>query len=203
MDLRTFKHSPKCRYPSSSPYQFHPTISMAGMEQLEIHSKVQQPFYCNGTRADNITQSYLVRWVDVKADHTISWSIRPEKKSINFGIFKHPGSGSAPTPKFPSSSFEPPPIPGLPRPDDPATGGASVHSTASTATEKLKSTGLKPVQWYGTYESNRVNAGKYDVPLGEGGMFALVFDNTFSKQHSKKATFVLLTYPQQVPAATE
>ena len=64
---------------------------------------------------------------------------------------------------------------------------------------KLQATGLKLVQWYGTCEADRVNSGNYDVPPGEGGMYALLFDNTFSKQHSKKATFVLLTYPTKSP----
>lgn len=37
--------------------------------------------------------------------------------------------------------------------------------------------------------------GTYDIPPGEGGMYGLVFDNTFSKTVSKTATFVLMTYP--------
>ncbi|KAM0795236.1 Oxysterol-binding protein-domain-containing protein [Usnea florida] len=154
---------------------------MAGMEQLEIHSK-----------------SYLVRWVNVKAEHTISWSIRPDKKSINFGIFKHPGTGQAPTPNLPSSTFEPPPTPAL-RPEDAPQESHSSKNASSTATEKLKSIGLKPVSWYGTCEANRVSTGTYDVPKNEGAMYALVFDNTFAKSFAKSATFVLLTYPTGSP----
>lgn len=41
--------------------------------------------------------------------------------------------------------------------------------------------------------------GTYDVQTGNGGMFGLVFDNTFSRQTSKNATFVLLTYPVGTP----
>lgn len=41
--------------------------------------------------------------------------------------------------------------------------------------------------------------GTYDVDRGHGGMFGLIFDNTFSKQTSKTATFVLLTYPTGAP----
>lgn len=41
--------------------------------------------------------------------------------------------------------------------------------------------------------------GTYAVSPGNGGMFGLVFDNTFSKQISKTATFVLLTYPSNAP----
>ncbi|MCJ1305551.1 hypothetical protein MMC08_008365 [Hypocenomyce scalaris] len=150
---------------------------MAGMEQLEIHSK-----------------SYLVRWVSVKAEHTISWSIQPHKKSINFGIFKHPSSGNTLVPKLPLSTFEPPPTPGL-RPQDASQEAPASRNASSTATEKLKSIGLIPISWHGTCEPNKVSMGTYDVPVNEGGMYALVFDNTFAKQLSKTATFVLLTYP--------
>jgi hypothetical protein len=41
--------------------------------------------------------------------------------------------------------------------------------------------------------------GTYAVASGHGGMYGLVFDNTFSRQISKTATFVLLTYPSNAP----
>lgn len=134
----------------------------------------------------------------MKAEHTISWSIRPEKKSINFGIFKHPGAENAPTPKLSSSTFEPPPTPGL-KADDASQDSRTSRNASSTATEKLKSIGLKPISWHGMCEANKVSTGIYNVPAGEGGMYALVFDNTFAKSFSKTATFVLLTYPTESP----
>ena len=144
-------------------------------------------------------QSYLVRWVNVKAEHTISWSIRPDKKSINFGIFKHPGTESAPPPNKSVSTFEPPPTPGLLPADSSSQETQPSRNASSTATEKLKSIGLKPISWHGACEANRVSSGTYNVPQNEGGMYALVFDNTFSKTIAKSATFVLLTYPTNAP----
>ena len=44
-----------------------------------------------------------------------------------------------------------------------------------------------------------MSMGTYPVPVGQGGMYGLVFDNTFSRQFSKTATFVLLTYPSNAP----
>ena len=44
--------------------------------------------------------------------------------------------------------------------------------------------------------------GTQDVSSGDGGMYGLVFDNTFSKQTSKTATFVVLTYPTGAPPQT-
>ena len=158
--------------------------TMAGMEQLEIHSK-----------------SYLVRWVEVKAEHTISWTIQPHKKSINFGIFKHPGSGIAPTPRLPSATFEAPPTPGL-KPGDGNTESDVSQSATSAAAEKLRGIGLRLMKWHGSCEANLVTTGKYDVARGEGGMYALVFDNTFSKQVSKTVTFALLTYPTNAAPQT-
>jgi hypothetical protein len=65
--------------------------------------------------------------------------------------------------------------------------------------EKLSAIGLKQVQWHGKCEADQVSVGTYDVPAGEGGMYGLVFDNTFSKTVSKQATFVLMTYPTNAP----
>ena len=134
----------------------------------------------------------------MKAEHTISWSIRPEKKSINFAIFKHPGAGLAPTPSLQSSTFELPPTPGI-RPEDAPQESHSSRNASSTAIEKLQSSGLKLIIWHGTCEANKVSSGTYAVPTDEGGTYALVFDNTFAKSFAKSATFVLLTYPTHSP----
>lgn len=148
--------------------------------------------------ADVLLKDYLIRYVNVKAEHTISWSIRPDKKSINFGIFKHPGSSVAQAPNLAPSSFESPATPGL-QPEDTGQESHCSKNTSSTAIEKLKSTGLKLVKWHGSCEANKVSNGTYDIPKDEGGNYALVFDNTFSKSFAKSATFVLLTYPRDSP----
>ncbi|KAF9881985.1 oxysterol-binding protein [Colletotrichum karsti] len=159
-----------------------PPAEMAGIEQLEIHSK-----------------SYIVRWVKVDEGHTISWSVQPHKKSINFGIVKHPGTGA--TGLISSQN------------DDTATSGTLTSGVAepkgrfgkrdtSTAQEQLASKGFIPVKWHGKCDADKVSTGTWDVLPGQGGMFGLVFDNTFSKQISKTATFVLLTYPTGAPPQT-
>jgi oxysterol-binding protein-related protein 3/6/7 len=137
--------------------------------------------------------------VNVKSEHTISWSIQPHKKSINFGVFKHPGQGGSLTPSMLSAStFEPPPTPDPETADHPKDVSGS-RNASSTATEKLKSIGLKPISWFGKCEADKISQGTYNVAPNEGGMYALVFDNTFSKQLSKTATFVLMTYPTNTP----
>ncbi|KAI9881536.1 MAG: hypothetical protein M1830_000099 [Pleopsidium flavum] len=143
--------------------------------------------------------SYLVRWVNVKGEHTISWSVQPHKKSINFGLFRHPGTSLSIIPNASkTSTFEAPPIPGI-RPSDAPKDSPSLSNSSSAAIEKLKSIGLILVSWYGKCEADKVSTGTYDVPPNSGAMYALVFDNTFSKQTSKTATFVLLTYPTNTP----
>ncbi|TLD25883.1 putative beta-galactosidase C [Venturia nashicola] len=150
---------------------------MVGMEQLEVHSK-----------------SYLVRWIDVSAGNTISWSLQPHKKSLNFGLFKHPGGTTGP-----------PSIPSI-QPSDVPSGIEATETTAkksrndrSTVVEKLESVGMKSVSWLGKCEADKVTMGSYDVVEGEEGMYGLVFDNSFSKQVSKTVTFVLMTYPSNAP----
>ncbi|KAK7509596.1 Oxysterol-binding protein-domain-containing protein [Phyllosticta citriasiana] len=171
---------------------------MAGMEQLQIHSK-----------------SYLVRWINVPAGHSISWSIQPHKKSLNFGIFKHPGTKNGEAPNLPSTATA-----AITDAPSTATGGDASLATdnrkrasslgappgvkisqndRTLVLEKLSSIGLKPVAWKGKCEADKVSMGRYDVPEGEGGMYGLVFDNTFSKQVAKTATFVLMTHPTNAP----
>ncbi|KAI9735808.1 MAG: hypothetical protein M1834_001273 [Cirrosporium novae-zelandiae] len=146
---------------------------MAGLEQLEIHSR-----------------SYLVRWVNVKSEWTISWSINPHKKSVDFGLFKHPGhhGNNLPTVGNPSAFLPTPP-----------TAETTLRNGSGTVPEKLKSIGLQEITWVGKCEAHRVTVGTYNVPPNEGGMYALVFDNTFSKQTSKTVTFVLMTYATKSP----
>ncbi|KAI0522002.1 Oxysterol-binding protein-domain-containing protein [Xylaria bambusicola] len=154
---------------------------MAGIERLEIHSK-----------------SYIVRWVKVEEGHTLSWSIQPDRKSINFGIVRHPGSGAT---KFHSVSGD---LDSAVEQLDGAEGsggknGRSSKNDASTARGQLASKGFILVKWHGKCEADKVSMGTHDVTANQGGMFGLIFDNTFSKQTSKTATLVILSYPTGAP----
>ncbi|KAI1437779.1 Oxysterol-binding protein-domain-containing protein [Xylaria sp. CBS 124048] len=153
---------------------------MAGIERLEIHSK-----------------SYIVRWVKVEEGHTLSFSVQPDKKSINFGIVKHPGSGATKlhsvTGDLDALSLEQ--LDG----GEGTKGSRFGKKDASTAREQLASKGFILVRWHGKCEADKVFMGTHDVAPGQGGMFGLIFDNTFSKQTSKTATLVILTYPTGAP----
>ena len=122
---------------------------------------------------------------------------------MNFVIFKHPGTKSGLSPSLPTSAtLDPPPTPSTAGPES-ETGRARKGSTSrndtTTVVEKLQSIGLKCVEWTGKCEADKVTMGRYDVPEGGDGMYGLVFDNTFSKQVSKTATFVLMTHPTSAP----
>ncbi|KAF2137258.1 uncharacterized protein K452DRAFT_302170 [Aplosporella prunicola CBS 121167] len=155
---------------------------MAGMEQLQIHSK-----------------SYLVRWINVPAGHTISWSIQPHKKSLNFGIFKHPGTKNGETPNLPSTDQAKIDAPGLDLSASRPRASSNSGRNDPPVVDKLVRLGLRQVSWTGRCEADKVSMGRYDVPEGDGGMYGLVFDNTFSKQIAKTATFVLMTHPTNAP----
>lgn len=138
---------------------------------------------------------------------SISWTVEPHKKSINFGIFKHPGTKGGLTPTLPTNEADDgtaslPPTPaldGAPPQVKRGRQGSVGKSEASNAREKLESIGLKSVAWTGKCEADKVSMGRYDVQEGEGGMYGMVFDNTFSKQTSKTVHFVLMTHPTEAP----
>lgn len=118
----------------------------------------------------------------------------------NFGIFKHPGTGAGnagtnqPVPEDSMSTLQQL-DPGFEKQRQPPTA----RNDASTAQEQLKAKGFLPIQWYGKCEADKVSMGTFAIPASQGGMYGLVFDNTFSIAMSKTATFVLLTYPSNAP----
>lgn len=148
-----------------------------------------------------------MRWVHVTESHSITWSVQPHKKSINFGIFKHPGNKTdLTTPVLPAlTTFDTNDSPTTPSSD--AGEAKSKRRGSVTGTkhdnpsiiEKLQSIGLKCVDWVGNCEADKVSMGTYDVPNGQRGTYGLVFDNTFSKTVAKTATFVLMTHPTNAP----
>ncbi|KAJ4157389.1 Oxysterol-binding protein 3 [Fusarium falciforme] len=155
---------------------------MAGIEQLEVHSK-----------------SYIVRWVKVDEGNTLSWSVQPHKKSINFGLVKHPGSGATTLVSSTTSDFDA----GAEETRGTSDGKASRFSKKDiNAQDLLKNKGFIPIKWIGKCEADRVSIGTFEVNAGQSGMYGLVFDNTFSKQTSKTATFVVMTYPTGAPPQT-
>jgi hypothetical protein len=111
---------------------------------------------------------------------------------VNFGLFKHPGQSTHLSSQLPASdSHTTDSSENLPA----TAAGSGSRNQQSNVVEKLTAIGLKSIKWIGKCEANIVLQGTYDVPAGEGGDYALVFDNTFSKQVSKTLTLVLLTYP--------
>lgn len=121
-----------------------------------------------------------------KSNFTISWTVQPHKRSINVGLFKHPGAlASLPT------------VAGLPALSATSSRGTEDERTSDRpeVVERLETIGLKQVVKLGKYEADKCTKSRHDVQNGEGGHYAVVFDNTFSKSTGKMATFFLLTYP--------
>ncbi|KAK5075610.1 Oxysterol-binding protein 3 [Lithohypha guttulata] len=137
------------------------------MEQIEIHSR-----------------SYLLRWVHAKSNTTISWTVQPHKRSINLGLFKHPGALAS----LPS-------VGGLPHLSTVSSRNDDENLEQPEVVDRLESIGLRQVLKLGKCEADKFTQSRYDVPNGEGGHYAIVFDNTFSKSTGKMVTFFLLTYP--------
>ncbi|OTA34359.1 hypothetical protein BTJ68_07115 [Hortaea werneckii EXF-2000] len=166
--------------------------TMAGIETLVVHSK-----------------SYVVRWLDVPEYQSIAWSVEPHKRSINFGIFKHPGTKGGLTPALPEHEVGDAPdsgvqTPAVDEPAAPATGkqgrrGSVTKSETSQARDKLESLGIRTVWWTGRCEADKVTMGQYDILAGQGGTYGMVFDNTFSRQTSKTVHFVVMTHPTDAP----
>lgn len=136
-----------------SSHHQHPLVSTSTMETLEIHSK-----------------SFLIKWVEVPSGSAIIWQLRPKKKSINFGVFRHAGGAEMAISQELSAQRR-----------------SSVALSNQSMEERLVSNGLEKIFWHGKCPSNEMLRGHYDAKTG--GMFALVFDNTFSKTTAKTVLF--------------
>ncbi|PNY21663.1 Oxysterol-binding protein [Tolypocladium capitatum] len=158
---------------------------MAAIEKLEVHSKARTPSAWiprhEGRRATTGTNA--------RTRHTLS--------AGNFGIVKHPGSGATNILSSNGDDLDAALTPGV-------TDGKSARfaKKETTAQDLLTGKGFIPITWHGKCEADKVSMGTYDVQQEQGGMYGLVFDNTFSKQTSKMATFVVLTYPTGAPPQT-
>ena len=53
--------------------------------------------------------------------------------------------------------------------------------------------------WHGRCEPGSLTQGVYEVPIGEGGDYVLVFDNTYSRTVAKTVSFSLMTYSTSMP----
>ena len=185
---------------------------MAGLEQLEIHSKVcafatklvgpaeeanaDSRTSCGGLR---LRRDIPSRGASNRIRNRCEWrscaALNSADLPSNFGLFKHPragGSGGAPS----DDSLT------LDTGSDKNRRPSGSKNDASTCQDQLRAKGFISISWYGKCEADKVSVGTYPVTPGQGGMYGLVFDNTFSKQISKTATFVLLTYPSNAPPRT-
>ncbi|KAK9466752.1 Oxysterol-binding protein-domain-containing protein [Lipomyces arxii] len=142
------------------------------MESLVVHSK-----------------AFVIKWITVPDNTSVRWELKTNKKSINFGIFRKIRgndenlssrlSAIGPSESVSSSS----------QPQNESANSSSSTASTQTLDERLKQSGLHPVYLHGRCQAHAVLKGSYTVASGSGGMFAFVFDNTFSKTLSKTVQF--------------
>lgn len=135
------------------------------MEKLEIHSK-----------------SFLIKWVAVPENSSVTYQIKPVKRSINLGLYRKISMPDLVT----NSTAEI-----IDLSDDKSHRRRSVVSSHNTEPleDRLQKNGLEKVEWLGRCEPDELRKGSFDVKAGSGGMYALVLDNTFSKSTAKTVMF--------------
>ncbi|KAI5966130.1 OSH3 [Candida margitis] len=161
-----------------------PAASDSAMETLEIHSK-----------------DFLIKWINAPENSTIDWQVKPLKKSINFSFYQKKddtassqSSLDASDKSAPLTELAPPP----PQLRARAGSTASVNQfkksndvyKSKSRTSTLSSIGesdLALVKNYNKLVANELVHGKFHTPTG--GMFAFVFDNSFSKTIAKSVQF--------------
>ncbi|EER35606.1 conserved hypothetical protein [Candida tropicalis MYA-3404] len=160
------------------------------METLEIHSK-----------------DFLIKWINAPDNSIIDWQAKPLKKSINFAFYKKNEDSSSSSNDL--SLDVPPPIQPPYSTRSRSASAASVNQfTKSNDVYKLKSrasalslineSDLTLIKNYNKLVANELIHGKFEVD--KGGMFAFVFDNSFSKTIAKQVEFsakIVTSLPQE------
>lgn len=158
------------------------------METLEVHSK-----------------DFLIKWVNVPDNSIIDWQVKPLKKSINFSIYKknevfdenedkekYPfnGSNASSATVNSTNSLQPPSR-------NRSNSVSSVNkitesfyktkSRSATLTSNINNGDLTLIKNYNKLISNELVHGKLEVL--KLGVYAFIFDNSFSKTIGKKILF--------------
>ncbi|KAK6454994.1 Oxysterol-binding protein-domain-containing protein [Scheffersomyces xylosifermentans] len=158
------------------------------METLEIHSK-----------------DFLVKWVHAPDNSVIDWQVKPLKRSIIFGIYKKNDDLTI-SKENSTESFQAPVAPLMTSSDSNNSTSrlrsSSVNSVnqitkdnnpyktksrSSTFSSNLSNSDLSLLKNYNKLIAGELVHGKFEVQ--KGGMYAFIFDNSFSKTTGKKVFF--------------
>ena len=160
------------------------------METLEVHSK-----------------DFLIKWINAPDNSIIDWEAKPLKKSINFSFYKKKEESlnqsetslldtNSTAALEPPTSIAPPPQRTRSRSASTAsvnqfTKSNDVYRSKSRASTLLSinESDLILIKNYNKLVANELIHGKFEVE--KGGMFAFVFDNSFSKQLLNWFNFLL------------
>ncbi|CDR47831.1 CYFA0S38e00364g1_1 [Cyberlindnera fabianii] len=133
------------------------------METIDIHSR-----------------SFAVKWIQIPDGVTVMFQIKPIKRSVTFGVYR-----SAQDVKSEPSLYS------VLDAESNNSSSTSLHrrrsNTSLSMEERLQKSSLHCVKSYGMLNGNEMFQGEFKVD--KGGIFAFVFDNTFSKSYSKKVLF--------------
>ncbi|EPY51026.1 sterol binding ankyrin repeat protein [Schizosaccharomyces cryophilus OY26] len=123
------------------------------------------------------SKSLLIQWLNVKPNSLLSWQIYVKRKSIKYDIYykrtKEKGS--------PEEDYKSPAV----------LDARQQQQTHETEIRKLNAAGLELFYHGERCMAEKPNDGS--VFIEKGGLFAFVFDNTFSKTTPKIITFLLST----------
>ncbi|CCJ31322.1 unnamed protein product, partial [Pneumocystis jirovecii] len=133
----------------------------------------------------------LLRWIYIGDNETLTWQLKPHKKSIRCGIWRLQSVIKVPI----QDKGERQLLAVSPKATHRRMLSKQRGNTRDgVLKERLKRARLTEVVPLMRCEANLVEKGSYHVGPNCGGHFALVFDNTFSKQTSKIVTYVLTAY---------
>ncbi|KAL2315230.1 Sterol binding ankyrin repeat protein [Schizosaccharomyces pombe] len=130
------------------------------------------------------SKSLLIQWLTVESNSLLSWQLHVKRKSIKFDIYHK---------KNDTSSL----LDGSNKNTDRSILHTKRQHTHEAGIKKLSAAGLELFYQGERCMSEKPSEGS--VYIENGGLYAFVFDNTFSKTKPKTVTFLLTAQPYNGP----
>ncbi|EGV62975.1 hypothetical protein CANTEDRAFT_122581 [Yamadazyma tenuis ATCC 10573] len=117
------------------------------------------------------SKDFLIKWVNVPENSLVDWQIKPLKRSINFSIYRKRDVNESETSFLGDEKYR-------------ELNNSSSTSRSSTLSSNISNGDLVLVKNYNKLISDELVRGKLNV--SRPGIYAFIFDNTFSKSTGKK-----------------
>lgn len=138
------------------------------------------------------SRSYVVKWIRASNGDTVSFQMKPLKKSINFGIYRKDHSSTADLSEVKTETDQKGNAIRFPSENEISMSTDHGKDKNTPLTTKLSLAGLTKVAWYGSISGNEVISESFRSTCDDC-YYAFIMDNSSSKQSKRRCLLTVNT----------